>query len=266
MAADPTLSSAPAVIDRTRVYRIAMPSVRARVLTLSAVAAVTFGGCASVGRFDSDPAHSVELAGSWTLDRAASDDPKPLLEKLRPKISKYHGMPPDDGTGEDSSQSPGGGQGGGSRGGGRSRRGGGQQTQGDPSYRATNEAYTHGTVAKMLMADLARAEQLTVRQGPERFSLDYGSQIRNFTPGAKSVVSADWGVADQSSGWKGKEYVIEIKPQQGVAAIEKYGLSEDGKHLIEKLRLGGGEFPVVELKRVYDHSDKILLRAAPTND
>jgi hypothetical protein len=91
--------------------------------------------------------------------------------------------------------------------------------------------------------------------------------VRSFTPGAKSVVGADWGVADQSSGWKGKDYVIEVKPQTGVADIEKYSLSEDGKHLIEQLRLGGGEFPVVQLKRVYDHTDKPLPRAAfPFND
>jgi hypothetical protein len=134
------------------------------------------------------------------------------------------------------------------------------------SYRNNNDAYTHSTVIKMLQADLARAENLTIRQSAERVSLDYGSTVRNFTPGSVSVVSAAWGVADQSSGWKGKDFVIHVKPQMGVASVEKYTLSEDGKRLTEELSLGGGEFPSVKLKRVYDHTDRPLPRAVPTND
>jgi hypothetical protein len=135
------------------------------------------------------------------------------------------------------------------------------------AYRNNNDAYTHTTVIKALRADMARAESVTIHQTPDRFSLDYGVMVRSFTPGAVSVVGADWGVADQSSGWKGKDFVIEVKPQTGVADIEKYSLSDDGKHLVEQLRLGGGEFPVVQLKRVYDHTDKPSPRAAfPSND
>jgi hypothetical protein len=118
----------------------------------------------------------------------------------------------------------------------------------------------------MLQADLARAENLTIRQSPEKFSLDYGSAVRNFTPGSVSVVSAAWGVADQSSGWKGKDFIIQVKPQMGVASVEKFSLAEDGQRLTEELSLGGGDFPAVKLKRVYDRSDRPLPRAAPTND
>jgi hypothetical protein len=134
------------------------------------------------------------------------------------------------------------------------------------AYRNNNDAYTHTTVIKTLQADLARAQNLTIRQAPDRFSLDYGSSVRTFTPGAVSVVSAAWGVADQSSGWKGKEFVIQVKPQTGVASIEKFSLADDGKRLIEELHLGGGDFPAVKLKRVYDHTDKPLPRAMPTNE
>jgi len=118
----------------------------------------------------------------------------------------------------------------------------------------------------MLQADLARARNLTIRQSPEQFSLDYGSTVRSFTPGAISVVSASWGVADQSSGWKGRDFVIQVKPQMGVASYEKFSLAEDGKRLTEELSLGGGEFPSVKLKRVYDHTDRPLPRAVPNNE
>jgi hypothetical protein len=134
------------------------------------------------------------------------------------------------------------------------------------AYRNNNDAYTHSTVMKMLLADLARAESLTIRQDPDRFALDYGGAVRTFTPGAVSVVSASWGVADQSSGWKGREYVIHVKPQMGVASVESFSLTEDGKHLVEELHLGGGEFPGVKLKRVYDRADHPVPRDVPTND
>jgi hypothetical protein len=118
----------------------------------------------------------------------------------------------------------------------------------------------------MLQADLARAESLTIRQAPEAFTLDYGSAVRSFTPGAVSVVSAAWGVADQSSGWKGKEFIIHVKPQTGVASVESFSLSDDGKHLVEELELGGGDFPRVKLKRLYNRADHPQQRDVPTND
>ncbi len=242
--------------------------VRAREITLAVVACGMLAGC-GIARLESSPSKLVDLSGSWLLDRSASDDPKPLLDKLRPKpVKPRWDMPPDDGTGDDSGPPGGGQQGGGQRGGGgRSRRGGGGgQSQPDLAYRNNNDAYTHTTVIKMLQADLARAGTLTIRQSPEQFSLDYGSTVRNFTPGAVSVVSASWGVADQSSGWKGKEFIIHVKPQTGVASVETFTLAEDGKHLIEELSLGGGDFPTVKLKRVYDHADGPLPRAVPNNE
>ncbi|MEA3178550.1 MAG: hypothetical protein QOI59_2073 [Gammaproteobacteria bacterium] len=243
-----------------------MPIVRAREILLAGMAAGMLAGC-GVTRLEQSPSKMVDLSGSWILDPAASDDPKPLLEKLRPKpVSRRWGDNlPDDGTGDDTGPPSGGGQqGGGQRGGGRGRRGG--QSQPDLAYRNNNDAYTHTTVLKMLQADLARARNLTIRQSPEQFSLDYGSTVRSFTPGSISVVSASWGVADQSSGWKGRDFVIQVKPQMGVASYEKFSLAEDGKRLTEELSLGGGEFPSVKLKRVYDHTDRPLPRAVPNNE
>jgi hypothetical protein len=243
-----------------------MPIVRAREILLAGMAAGMLAGC-GVTRLEQSPSKMVDMSGSWILDPAASDDPKPLLEKLRPKpVSRRWGdPPPDDGTGDDTGPPSGGGQqGGGQRGGGRGRRGG--QSQPDLAYRNNNDAYTHTTVLKMLQADLARARNLTIRQSPEQFSLDYGSTVRSFTPGSISVVSASWGVADQSSGWKGRDFVIQVKPQMGVASYEKFSLAEDGKRLTEELSLGGGEFPSVKLKRVYDHTDRPLPRAVPNNE
>src|SRR6266850_3040496 len=106
-----------------------MSIVRARKSTLAAytLAALTLmalAGCGSIGRLDPNPDHVVDLSGSWILDRAASDDPKPVIEKLRPQPIKHRwDMPPDDGLGDDGPPEGTGQQGGGQQGG-RSRRGG----------------------------------------------------------------------------------------------------------------------------------------------
>jgi hypothetical protein len=240
--------------------------VRARAILPLILAAGMLAGC-GVARLDEAPSKSVDMSGSWLLDRSASDDPQPLLDKLRPKpVNNRWGQPPDDGTGlppDDTGPPGGGGQQGG---GGRSRRGGGGQGQPQLAYRNNNDAFTHGNVIKMLQADLARAGAVTIRQAPDQFSIDYGSGVRSFTPGSISVVSASWGVADQSSGWKGKDFVIQVKPQTGVASYERYSLSEDGQRLSEELQLGGGEYPSVKLKRVYDRTAKPLPRTVPNNE
>jgi hypothetical protein len=254
-----------------------MPIVRARAHAITrawrglfpaVMAGALLAGCSGVSRLDEVPSKPVDLSGGWVLNHAASEDPKPLLDKLRPKpVDPRRAMPPDDGTGmsddPNAQQQGGGGQRGG---GGRRRGGGGGQQQPDMGYRNNNDAYTHTTVIKVLQADLARAETLTIRQSPEKFTLDYGSTVRNFTPGSVSVVGASWGVADQSSGWKGSDFIIHVKPQMGVASVEKFTLDKEGKRLTEELSLGGGDFPSVKLKRVYDHTDRPLPRAVPNAD
>ncbi|HEY3784655.1 MAG TPA: hypothetical protein VGL55_05195 [Steroidobacteraceae bacterium] len=222
-------------------------------LCLYALALAALAAC-GVSSLDPDSPHSVDLSGNWVLNHAASDDPQKLFDKLRPKATTHRdmsmtddGLPPYDSGQQD-------GQSGGPRG----RR---QQ----PLYR-NNGFITHTQVMRALSADVARADKLSVRQTPSQMTLDYGNTARTFTPGTKSVVSAAWGVADQSSGFKGKEFVIQVKPQTGVRSVESFSLSPDGKHLIEQLHLGGGEYPSVELKRVYDHTDSPLPRVLPTND
>ena len=111
-----------------------------------------------------------------------------------------------------------------------------------------------------LLENMSRGDFLTVRQTPEQIVLDYGTSVRSFTPGGHSVVSAEGGVADQTSGWKGKEYVVQIKPQMGPRVLERYGLSEDRKHLVLKLHFEGGELPKVDLTRVHDFTDEVAPR------
>ena len=121
-------------------------------------------------------------------------------------------------------------------------------------------------MAHVLLMSLARGDFLTVRQGPGQFVLDYGASQRSFIPGARSVVSAESGVADQTSGWEGREYVIDVRGQLGPDVTERYGLSADGKRLVAKLHIATEELSAVDLTRVYDPTNETAPRPLPTND
>jgi hypothetical protein len=120
-------------------------------------------------------------------------------------------------------------------------------------------------MAHIIMTSVARGDLLTIRQTSGELVLDYGTSQRSFTPGGRSVVSAEGGVADQTSGWKGREYLIQIKAQLGPSVTERYGLAADGRQLVEKLHIGDGELPAVNLTRVYTPTDSAP-RQPPSND
>jgi hypothetical protein len=73
-------------------------------------------------------------------------------------------------------------------------------------------------------------------------------------------------VGDQTSGWKGRAYVIEVKAQNGPAMTEDYELSPDGKELVTKLHIGSSELPAVNLTRVYRPADQAAPHQFPIND
>jgi hypothetical protein len=238
-----------------------MPTPRLpELLVLAAALGAVLAGCATGG--SAEVPAGVRLEGAWKLDHDASDDPQKVIDHLREAAAKYasrmasrSALPPPSG-------------------GGMGRRGppGQVRTQeqdedmsGVQRFSAA-EILAHSPAMNALTSFINRGDYLTVREGPEHFLLDYGSTSRSFTPGVHSVVGADTGVADQVSGWKGKEYVINVTPQIGPSITEEYGLSDDQKHLIAKLHVGGSELPSVDLKRVYNRTDEVAPRAAPTND
>ena len=55
-------------------------------LVAAALAAMVLAGCGGVSRLDAQSSHAQDLSGHWVLDYAASEDPEPLLVKLRPRF------------------------------------------------------------------------------------------------------------------------------------------------------------------------------------
>jgi hypothetical protein len=151
---------------------------------------------------------------------------------------------------------------------------GSQQDLGEADDSAAHAAHTghrfdpllHSQMMHVLAAALARGDFLTVRSSAGEVVFDYGTSVRSFTPGQHSVVSAEGGVGDQVSGWSGRDYVITVRAQLGPDVAERYALSADGKHLIEKLHIGPAELPAIDLTRVYDPTSETAPRHLPNND
>jgi len=228
-----------------------MPTVRGAVLLLWAS---LLAGCAG-SRLADEPAPGVNLAGAWRLDHSASDDPQKVLDQMRAEALKIIARQ----TQQVAMPARGG------------RQGSAQENGPDPALGQPPPPGAHfdplrrSPMAHVLQNMVARGDFLTVRQGPGEFVLDYGTSRRTFTPGQHSVVSAEGGVGDQTSGWKGRAYVIEVKAQNGPAMSEEYELSADGKQLVAKLHIGSSELPAVNLTRVYRPTDQAP-QPLPVND
>jgi len=240
-----------------------MWKIHATLCLLGATAVLP--GCIS-GPVAEMPA-GVALAGHWKLDRTLSDDPQVLIAHMREKAWKIirRAYP----TAADSGPPPGGARGGAQQSPDQNPMLSGAEAVGDASgqhVRPRPDPLERSPMMHTLRAALARGDFLTVQASSEEFVLDYGNTVRRFTPGAKSVVSSDLGVADQESGWKGREYVINVRAQVGPNVTESYGLSADGQHLIEHLGIGPAELPAIELKRVYDRTTETAPRSLPTTD
>ncbi|HEY8053371.1 MAG: hypothetical protein ACHQD6_07480 [Steroidobacterales bacterium] len=201
----------------------------AKVLCL--LLAVPLAGCAG-RQLAAEPAPGTSLAGAWKLNPATSDDPQKVIERMRAEAIQRMS----------------------------------RQTQQAPEPNRHLDPLRNSQMMHVLAAALARGDFLTVKSSAGEVVFDYGTSVRSFTPGVHSVVSAEGGVGDQVSGWRGHEYVITVRAQMGPNIAEQYSLSPDGRHLIEKLSIGPAELPAVNLTRVYDPTSEAAPRQRPTND
>jgi hypothetical protein len=231
------------------------------VKVLCGLLAVPLAGCVG-GQLAALPAPGTSIIGAWKLNPATSDDPQKVIDKMRAEAQRLINRHT---TQQPPMQRPG------TRGGGM---GGAYQGDTQDSTQQDSPAVSghppdplrHSQMMTVLAAALARGDFLSVRNKAGEVVFDYGTSTRSFTPGQHSVVSAEGGVGDQMSGWSGRDYVITIRAQMGPDVTEHYALSPDGKHLIEKLRIGPAELPTVDLTRVYDPTTETAPRQLPTGD
>jgi len=213
--------------------------------------------CGGAGQLAADAPSGVDLSGTWKLNRGLSDDPEKLYEKFRLQRAIRNGEQPPPSA----------------------RRGNPRSRQTDPDAYPMEDPNNPKSAEFQAAADrshlnpydmgvfgtIPRGDLVTIKQQADEMSISDGLAHRSFTPGAQSVVSVPEGVADQHSGWKSKDYVIDVKAQAGPETIERYHLSGDGKQLLAEIHSHGGNMPNMDIKRVYERAS-IAPSAAPTND
>jgi hypothetical protein len=241
--------------------------VRSIGLAFAALALVACAGGA--GRLNPETPPGINLAGTWRLNRQASQDPQPMLQRIREdqmkRMRRYMrnmdpNGDPDLDTGDD----------GGSTSGprrtprGGAERGTAERSGGDEERAAARRGRMMRMPYEQALGAALTSDSLKIEQSPTRFALIRGDDARSFTPGGDSVIGVADGVADQHSGWSGREYVIEVRPQVGPRVIERYGLGADGR-LVEKFTVTEEGWPKLEFTRVYDPG-ALTPRALPTSN
>jgi hypothetical protein len=190
----------------------------------------------------------VSLAGSWRLNRQASADPEAMITAIVEKEMKHMRRGSHAYDEDDPDLPPPGATG----------RGGPGRGAAENVVPPGGMFRPRGGMAKYLRSQYTNAlgsilggDGLVIEQSAERFTLRRGDSRRTFTPGGHSVIGVTDGVADQTTGWKGREYVIDVRPQVGPHVTERYGLGPEGQ-LIEKVELSGDGLRKLEFTRVYD--------------
>lgn len=227
------------------------------------------GACGGAGRLSADAPSGVNLAGTWRLNRGLSDDPEKIYEKIRlQRLARSMDAPAPTPTPQRGQRRPGGGQNPDSPG------ANPDGTSTDPNNPLSPEAQAAVNSATGHRLDpydmgvfgtIPRGDLVTIKQRSDEMYIFDGTTDRSFTPGAQSVVSVPEGVADQHSGWKSREYVIDVRAQAGPETIERYHLSPDGTQLLVDIQSTGGNMPSLKMKRVYDRASA-KPNVAPTND
>lgn len=221
--------------------------MKAGLAASAALLASQLAGCAT--GFKADAPAGVSLAGTWRLDHAKSDDPQVVINTMRTEALKQMqklGLAQERALAQLDTARGAGGAG---------PVQSGEQVFSPDQSSPRADPLRRSPMMHVLAEAIERGDFLTVRQSSDELVLDYGSSVRSFTPGGRSVVSAENGVADRTSGWKGHQYVIRDKAQMGPSVVETYELSPDAQHLLETLHIGPYELPAIELKRVYDHAE-----------
>ena len=240
-----------------------MSPLRARTAPLCATAlAALLTGCATSG-LSADAPPGVRLAGDWKLDPVHSDDLGKAVEQLRAQNQKGRRRTRDSQQPPDTQGPPSGHR--------RTHRGGpvdqqGQATGNGDSISAASEEADAGaprfSPIDELMSSVPRGDYLRITVGPSAFGVASGDSADQYTPGLVSDITAEQGDAQQISGWKGTDYVIDTKPQWGPEIIQTYSLSKDGT-LTMSVRLTGGRTKLT-FTRVYARTTRVAPLAPPT--
>jgi hypothetical protein len=199
------------------------------------------------------PPPNYSLAGVWELNAALSSDPDKVLAAVQPKLKSGNGPGP---RGPGSGPAP--------------------EVINDPTtdlppidtsnlgqYQRMwgngdrDERNLYRPPLDFQTNALLGGQWLKIEQSDSEVRIVNAAHSRSYTPGEKSVVSVTSGVADQVTGWSGRNYVVYLTPQIGPSVKEQYALSADGRQLIVKIEVASeGRNKDMKVTRTYDRSTK----------
>jgi hypothetical protein len=244
-----------------------MSSIRASavpVCVTALIAAAVLTGCTGTPRLSSQLPSGVRLAGDWKLDAAHSDDLGRAVEQLRAQQAKGRHESADEqqqqGFGGYGRRQPGGQQGG---------QQGGEDAQGESSSGVEGGEAGVGfggspraSAVDELMTNVPQGDYLGIKVSSSSFKLTSGDSSDEYTPGLESDISAVQGDAQQFTGWKGTDFVIDTRPQLGAEIIQTFSLLKDDT-LSMTVRLSGNGVHFT-FTRIYDRTSGVTPLAPPT--
>jgi len=211
------------------------------VLVLAALLPALFSaGCGSKQPAENIPPEILDLSGSWTLNADESEDLARVLQDMRAQGGRT-GLQPQGG------RPPGGGP--------PSGMGGRRPTGGARPGGAASEAQLQAMQRTRQLIQRSRM-RLVVSQDDSTLTLVYGrgDSLRIDANGRKleQDLGEDFKIENKGE-WKGKEFVLERRVENGGKITERYFLSpeRDRLHVITSVELGRMARPI-EFHRVYD--------------
>ena len=169
----------------------------------------------------------VNFSGIWKLDRRLSTDSKAALAHIVPRRSAAS----------------------------RAARGNeGPQ----PGLMPSEATYTAPIDLSLQKALLSGGEYLEIKQHGRVLEVSNGETTETLVAGESSVVSVPEGAADRRSGWKGKQFWVELHPEFGPDATERFRLKQGGKRLVETIDIAGdGRVRRLVVRRVYRPTNSV---------
>ena len=239
-----------------------MSSIRASAVPVCAtalIAAALLTGCAGEPRLSSQLPAGVRLAGDWKLDPAHSDDLGKAVEELHAQQAKAAAR---DGR-RHSNKGPAAMGGTGGRAAVRKAdRARARRYWKAMSRESAPAGSPRSSAVDELMSNVPQGDYLRIKVSSSAFTVISGDSTDEYTPGVESDISAVQGDAQQFTGWKGTDYVIDTRPQLGAEIIQTFSLTKDGT-LSMTVRLSGNRIHFT-FTRIYDRTTGVTPLAPPT--
>jgi hypothetical protein len=101
---------------------------------------------------------------------------------------------------------------------------------------------------------LAQPAMVSIKQTAHDLNLVADGSPTLYEYGEKVVASVQGGVAERNSGWKGDDFVVKYKVQDGPQATRSYELADGGKQLLVTTQVEGDHMPKLEYRTVYERA------------